>query len=273
VTHPDDDGNDALFQRLRAADPLADPRWDALADGTLPEDEAAELKTACERGDAPAGAYEVFQPMSPERREKLLAAVLGPDAPAERGEAPVPVSPWRRRAFVAACGLALAASVALAVRLRTPTPLPSYTISFEGADTVRTVPSAQPATAPPRALHLRPGARARILLIPASATGGDVEVRAFVVLGGEAAPWDAGARITKEGAVEIPDVSAERLRAVHAERLHAAHAPEGDVVVAVARAGRWPGEELLRAGIAAGAGDAGGARLLRLHVLLDEAPP
>lgn len=272
MTHPDDEGLDALLPRLRAADPLADPRWDALAGGTLPEDKAAELKAACERGDAPAGAYEVFQPMSPERREKLLAAVLGPDAPAERKEAPAPVSPWRRRAFVAAAGLALAASVALAVRLRPPTPLPAYAISFEGGDAVRAVPSAQPAAAP-RALHLRPGARARILLIPAAATGGDVEVRAFVVLGGEAAPWDAGARITKEGAVEIPDVSAERLRAVHAGRLHAVHAPGGDVVVAVARAGRWPGEELLRAGIAAGDGDVGGARLLRVHVVLDEAPP
>ncbi len=264
MTHPDQNADlDALLGRLRAADPLADPRWNALSEGALSEEEAAELKAACERGEAPAGAYEAFRPRSAERREKVLAAVLEPSRR---------VSPWRRRAWTACAGLALAAAVALAVKLRSPPPLPAYALSFEGGDTLRATPSARPA-GPPGTLHLRADGRARMVLLPATAVRGKIDVRAFVVVEREVVPWEAGAQVTREGAVEIAEVSAPRLRQVLAKRLQGLPAPELDLVLAVARVDRLPADEVLRAAIAARAVDAGDAQLLRLHVILDEAPP
>src|SRR5262245_59982524 len=105
----------------------------------------------CRRGDAPTAACEAFQPMSAERRERILTAVLG----GERNSVPVVVaasparSPSRRRAFVVGAGLALAAAVGLFVAFRSPEPLPLYALSIEGGATVRAAASGSPSADPP----------------------------------------------------------------------------------------------------------------------------
>lgn len=260
-TSPDEE----LIRRLRAVDPLADPRFEALADGALGEDEARELREACERGDAPAGAYEAFRPTSAERREAILAAVL--ESPPARA-LPIAHRPnsLRGRLLAAGGALAVAAAISLAVVVRSPDPLPAYSLSFEGGATVRSaVPRDEPARSTP-VLRLHSGARARLTLVPATAVRGDVAVRAFVAAGREVRPWDASVRVTEQGAIEIDEVRVEGLPALSA--------PVTDLVLVLGRPREMPAADALTALLAAGAPDPSRPlQVLRLHVVLDAPLP
>jgi hypothetical protein len=263
MTEPEHDPDlDAqLLERLRAADPLRDPRWEALLEGRLSPEEARAAKEACERGDAPAGAHEAFEPMSAERRERILAAVRQ-----RAGTAPA-----RRRSLIAiAGGLALTAAIAVAVGLRSPGPLPTYALSMNGGATVR---GGTPAPAPAgdaNVLRLAPGGRGRITLAPATAAR-DVEARFFVTAGGAARRWETAARVSEEGAVELDDVSADRLRGA-VRGADGTPPREVDLWFVIARAGKVPSDEELAARID-GRATATEVRLVRVHVIFDEAPP
>jgi hypothetical protein len=65
----------ALRPVARERDPLSDPRWDALAHGSLSEEEAAALREEAKRSPAMAEAYEVFRPLDAAVKEAMAARV------------------------------------------------------------------------------------------------------------------------------------------------------------------------------------------------------
>jgi hypothetical protein len=82
---------DAVVEAARAADPLADPRWTRLAEGTLPQEEAEALRAQGEAGGVPAQAFEALAPMDAARRARVAnraaAALHGAEPAAELLEA------------------------------------------------------------------------------------------------------------------------------------------------------------------------------------------
>src|SRR5579871_4598776 len=91
-------------------DPGQEQRWRALTLGSLPEDEAAEL-----RAKDPE-RYELRRPFTPDERRRLLTRVR---RTLDRKEAEEPSrAPWWRRSWapIGSTGLAFAAAMALVTR-------------------------------------------------------------------------------------------------------------------------------------------------------------
>lgn len=205
---------DALREaaRLEGADPLADPRWDALAEGTASDDDVRALEALAVADPELADAPSAFAPLSEGERARFadaILATLASDA-ARAAEAPPPSSrraaviplpvahpPRAGRLLYAVAALAVAAGVGLVVlRGGSPGPaLPAYAMEVSGDQGVR----GEPGTA----LALGPGARVLLSLRPEGAIPGDLTARAYVVQGGVALPLDGAAEVSDEGAVRV----------------------------------------------------------------------
>lgn len=136
-------------------------------------------------------AAELLAPLGPEFRGELEKKLGVKERP------PAPVIPLFRRFAPAALGLAAAAAVALFVLGRgAESNVPEYAMTVTGGD--KEVRSMQA----PSLLKLSPGSRFEVLLRPAHPTK-DVAVRAFLLQGGAAKPWDAPLEVSPAGAIRI----------------------------------------------------------------------
>src|SRR6185436_3854240 len=133
---------EAVREAARERDPLADPRWEALARGELSPEQIAALREEPRAGEA--DAYEVFRPLDPAVQEQMVdraMASLRPPPAQER--APAPASGWlarrRRTVMVGSAAVAAAAALVLVVRPGSRTgpvgaPLPAYAVELKGGD-------------------------------------------------------------------------------------------------------------------------------------------
>lgn len=224
-----------------------DPRWDALAAGTLPPAEAEALRAEAEASPEKRAAYEAFAPLAEEFRERMVAtarAGLAPAAPLPRLAPRRALDRRRRRLWLSAAAAAVVSSATAVLVLlsgRGPEPLPRYaarlaggTQEWRGGETE--APPAEAMAVPVFA----PGNRLELLLRPEGTVGGGLAVATFVFRDGELEPWTAPVETSKHGAVRIAGVIGEELRL-----------PSGEttLVVAIARAGSLPGAAALAARI------------------------
>jgi hypothetical protein len=238
-----------------------DPRWDRLAAGTLPPEEAAALAAEAGASAEGAAAREAFAPLGNEFRERVVAAVRGevqaaerekkdpgevrgpaPLGEARRGRRPAPEDAGaraRRRgrrqvlAGSAAAAAGLAAAVVLAV-LRpwaAVEPLPPYSLTVSGAtEQWRGEAPPESAATPQR---FAPGNRLELVLTPQAAVEGRPEVAAYLARDGALTLWPVAAEVSEHGAVRIAGTVGEDLPLP---------AGESRLAVAVARRGALPGE-------------------------------
>jgi hypothetical protein len=133
-------------------------------------------------------------PLDAALRDRIVADALRALGP------PVVVAPrrpWRRLA-VAAAPLAMAAAVLLYLGAARTSPLPGYDAEWSaGALEQRSFDSVTPDV-----LALSPAGRFELVLRPRSAAGA-VEVRAFLVQNGAAAPWAPPIDVSADGAVHV----------------------------------------------------------------------
>ncbi|WP_438037595.1 hypothetical protein [Sorangium sp. So ce128] len=152
------------------------------------------------------------------------AAAAGPSPPGQRAAAarggqvlPLPRKPGRAPWRIAATALAAAAAAVLVVRLSLEgdrhhprgllddpgavamLPVPAYAMTLAGGEVrERSASSGADATA-----RLGPGSRLEITLRPATRVDGPVAVRAFLIQGETARPWDVHADLSEQGAARI----------------------------------------------------------------------
>ena len=191
--------------------------WDRLAAGELsPEEEAAlaERASRSPEGSEEAQAFEAFRPLGEDFQVRLVGAIREQrkrEVAAEEGLAPpsppaIPPLAFRPRGRLrgpVAWGAGLAAAAALAGVLvtRPGPPLPAYTAELAGG--VR--PERGAAGAPP-AIYT-PGSRFELVLQPATAISGEVEVRCVIARRGAIATQDwppcAGAERAEGGSLRV----------------------------------------------------------------------
>ncbi len=195
---------DDLLQQLghhvrgeMAPAPADDAVWERLARGELSPAEDAQLRERAAADPEIATLYEAFRPLDDAARKRIAAHV-------EAGSRRPRVIAWRRAALLAG-PLAVAAAVALvvSVRLREPAqPLalfPEYSLALSGGD--RATRSGTPAPSGP--VELRRSSSLEIVLRPATAVSHPVAVRAFLLNGTDARPWDVAMDRSPDGAVRI----------------------------------------------------------------------
>jgi hypothetical protein len=255
---------------------LADPRWEALAHGTLGEADRAELEALAQRSDEARRALDLHRPLDALEEEELIERALAraskqtPD-PASPSPSPTPVIPQRPRRLGLAAFVSLA-SVAAAVVLFlqvdrggvTPGPLPSYSSpAITGEQLQRGVAS------PDVPEHVfGPGSEVELVLRPDVPARGPIAAHTFLGRGGHVAAWGAPIEVSTDGSVRIAGSYETIFRGV----------PPGpvDLVIAVGRPGRVPstpaGVDEAMAGSSAAAD--GSWRLLRVRVrLVDRGSP
>ncbi|WP_437790652.1 hypothetical protein [Sorangium sp. So ce693] len=168
---------------------------------------AGTAGTAAATGTAAAGAEAVGPPPPGQRTAAARGGEVLP-LPRKPGRAP-----WR----IAATALAAAAAAVLVVRLSLEgdkhhprgllddpgavamLPVPAYAVTLAGGEvSERSASSAAGATA-----RLGPGSRLEITLRPATRVDGPVAVRAFLIQGDTARPWDVHADLSEQGAARI----------------------------------------------------------------------
>jgi len=178
--------------------------WDRLAAGELSPEEEAALADRASRspeGSEEAQAFEAFRPLGEDfqarlvgaireqRQRETAAAAAGPAPPpsaATPSTLPLAFRPRGRLRGPVAWGAGLAAAAALAGVLvtRPGPPLPAYAAELAGG--VR--PERGAAGAPP-AIYT-PGSRFELVLQPATAISGEVEVRCVIARRGAIATQD-----------------------------------------------------------------------------------
>ncbi|WP_437979708.1 hypothetical protein [Sorangium sp. So ce117] len=239
---------------------------------------------AAEAAGAAAAAVEVAGAAAAAGAEAAGPPPPGQRAAAARGGQVLPLarkpgrSPWR----TAATALAAAAAAVLVVRLSLEgdrhhprgllddpgavamLPVPAYAMTLAGGEVrERSASSGAGATA-----RLGPGSRLEITLRPTTRVDGPVAVRAFLIQGETARPWDVHADLSEQGAARIEGDTETLFPGV----------PEGEweIAIAIGRPAALPDS-------AAGLADARPSeeekdnkfRILRLNVLLlpRAAPP
>lgn len=212
--HDLDPADEALLGRLAATlredDAAIDPRLDALCGGTISDADRAALEADAANDPALAAALEAFRPLDEAHHAAVTDRILGlasAKAPAtsEPSRPAVPLIPLTRArrssmtTIVPVVGaLAVAAAVALYVgRAGSPT-LPGYELVVAGDRALRGGDAA-----PEPIAQLAPDSRFELVLRPSSATQAQVELRAFLVRGDAAQPWNVTPEISAEGAVRI----------------------------------------------------------------------
>jgi hypothetical protein len=190
-----------------AGHPSDDAAWEKLARGELAPDEQARLRERAASDPETARLWEAFRPLDEAVKERIAARV----EMVRRGRVVV----WRRAALIAA-PLAAAALVALALRLPRSAwsdPLamvPEYSLDVAGGD--QGTRSAAPARNPSAPIELHAGSSLEIVLRPATAVQHPVVVRAFLVQGASARPWDVPMERSPDGAVRIAGEAGTLLR-------------------------------------------------------------
>ncbi len=195
--------DDELLEALAAAaraERARDPRYDALADDALSEEDRAALAAL---GDDEA--MTVFTPLGDAAKARFADAALGAlgaQAPPASGAKVLPFRrTWVGRALTFAVPLAAAAALAfILLRPAAEGPgLPEYRLDATAGE--RTLRSADPA--PADVPRYGPGSRIELVLRPSTAAQGPVAVRAFLNRGGELQPWAVTPEVSPEGAVRI----------------------------------------------------------------------
>jgi hypothetical protein len=178
-------------------DPADDPVWERLARGELSPSEDALLRERAAGDPQVAALYEAYCPLDGAVRKRIAARV-------EAGLRPSRGPVWRRVALIAA-PLAAAAAVLLVVSVRMRQPaeplalIPQYALALSGGD--RATRSGAPDDSGPVELHR--GSNLEIVLRPSTAVSHPVMVRAFLLQGAEARPWDVPMDRSADGAVRI----------------------------------------------------------------------
>lgn len=225
----DDELLDALTKVARENDPLADPRWERLAEGSLSEDDERDLVALAAQSDEAREMYEAFRPLDAAARERIAAKLLAgiekeqppPDEPAPRPSDEVPIEGakppqhvqskgtatpppraraglWSRVGFVAAGALAVAAM--LAIRAGDGNrPVPAYSLDMTGGDKI----SRRAEDAKGGVPVLGPGSQLSLTLRPDKNVEGAIEVRAFLLQNGRARAWPVQAEVAANGAVLV----------------------------------------------------------------------
>jgi hypothetical protein len=224
-----------------------DGRWDALAAGLLPTAEEEELRALAQGSPEAGAAYEAFRPLGADFRARVVEAArfqVGTKdrpAPAATEPRPAPARPVsavrrrRQRWWIPAAAALAAASVLLLLWPSRLPPLPTYGLELEGH--VSTLRAPGPEAAAGRRVFV-PGNRLRLVLTPAVAVEGPVEVRAFVLSSGVLTLLDAPPPAVSEGGAVL----------VEGEVGADVRLPAGDLhlLVAVGRPGSLPSGEELR---------------------------
>lgn len=264
-----------LAKVAQREDPTVDPRWDALAKGSLTKEQEEELRASAERSAKEQQAFEAFRPLDDGARARFADRILASldeaqegspiqgeapaaeepraEPPSEAPAADVIPFPGRRRALrTILVATPLAAAAAAAVFLLRPaektSPVPSYELVISGGER-----EARSATDPAvGVLRLGPGSRLTLTLRPATSVEGPIAVRGLLVQGGHIAPsekdpakgdravreWSPQVAITSDGAARI-DGAKEAL-------FPGIPAGEWEILLAVGRPSELPAADTLR---------------------------
>ncbi|WP_437911412.1 hypothetical protein WME73_27035 [Sorangium sp. So ce302] len=202
-----------------ASRPLDGEARSRIADRILAGLQASAGERGAETGGAAAEAAEAEGAAA-----AAGAEAAGPPPPGQRAAAarggqvlPLPRKPGRAPWRIAATALAAAAAAVLVVRLSLEgdrhhprgllddpgavamLPVPAYAMTLAGGEVrARSASSGADATA-----RLGPGSRLEITLRPATRVDGPVAVRAFLIQGETARPWDVHADLSEQGAARI----------------------------------------------------------------------
>ncbi|MDI3289266.1 hypothetical protein [Polyangium sp. 15x6] len=249
----------AVAQAAREDEIDDDPRWSALAEGSLPEQDRAALEEIARRSPRHEEAWHMLRPLDEKARARftdgILAQMAKEKAAAEESPAPAPPPregaqviplPKKRTWVPAVAALAAAAAVALLVGLpaRGPSngdPLPAYEVSLLGGEHST---RAEPAPTDPRPpLRLGPGSSLEIVLRPATPDRKPIAAGGFLIQDGRARVWPIQPEISPDGAIRVageretlfPNLSAGSYEIVIAVGRVGA-LPEADAVVRGAEA-------------------------------------
>ncbi|WP_437520566.1 hypothetical protein WME79_27170 [Sorangium sp. So ce726] len=222
-----------------ASRPLDGDARSRIADQILAGLQASAGERGAEAAGAAAAGAETTGPPPPGQR--TASARGGQVIPLARkpGRAP-----WR----IAAAALAAAAAAVLVVRLSLEgdrhqrrgllddpgavamLPVPAYAMTLAGGEvSERSASNGADATATAR---LGPGSRLEIALRPATRVDGPVAVRAFLIQGDAARPWDVHADVSEQGAARI-EGDTETL-------FHGVPVGEWEIAVAIGRPAALP---------------------------------
>jgi hypothetical protein len=249
-----DDMLERVAEAARELDPLADPRWEALAAGTISEADRADLHAMADRSDAARRAWDMLQPRSAQQQRELAETVVGRAAAARRR--------WWPPAVAAT---ALAAGVAFMLVHRPPpqqqpatraAAIPPYAMAVTGGTVVL---MAHEGTCQ----QLDPGGRCEVMLRPAK-DAGKVDVKAALSDGTSVRPWSPPFEIAPSGAVRIRLVKDEAFAGVPAGRW--------EMIFAVGRPEALPATPEALAKAAAAPDDSGPPtfRVFRAEVVLHD---
>lgn len=196
----------------REEEMAADPRWQALAAGTISEADRAELLALAERSPEARRAYEIFQPFGPDLTDEIvdrlgpkIAAVKGnsraPPAPSGSPEV-VPIrprrAPWSTGLLLAACFAAIAGASYLVLLPSAPERIAAYTKDVRGERAQRGTSRDEDAP-----VRLGPGAPFEMKLSPARPVNGSIGVAAALRSGGSLRRWEPPVVISPDGVVTI----------------------------------------------------------------------
>jgi hypothetical protein len=231
----------AAAARAEADESADDARWEALAAGTLPEDERQALEARAQTDPYVRHMLDLLAPRDAAADAEKYAARAGAvyAAEASAGAAPstagsvanasppraaeVTAAPEPKSAAVVALAdargrrppvalrrialfftpVAAAAAVVLWLRTSGPGDLPAYELAAEGGEEELRGSSEPSRTGPATVLRVKPGTRVEFVVRPAVAVDGDVDVRAFLVRQGESRAWTPPYERSSDGAFRI----------------------------------------------------------------------
>ena len=249
----------------RGRDVLVDPRWQALAEGTLGEADRAELEALASRSEEARRALEAHRPLDAAEQAEIVERLLAA-SPTPAIAPVIALRPHRkvRAAIVALGSLAAAAALFLMLPAREPGAIPAYEVAMAGEQAQR---GPAPLAGAPRVFG--PGSDVELVLRPAVAEKGPIAARGFLSREGRAQAWAPPIEVSSDGAVRIAGPYEAVFRGV---------APGAvELVIVVGRPGAIPSDatlvEMTRQGSSSGPRE-GSWHLLRVPVrLLDRSSP
>ncbi|MEM6794478.1 MAG: hypothetical protein AAF725_10890 [Acidobacteriota bacterium] len=203
----------AEIERLDQTDESMDPRWEALCEGRLSEEEVRALERETPADER--SSLEAFRPLSKDFQDdtvRRLEQMRAGDA-----ERPAAIHPLRRPAtgsgrWPRQLGLLAAVLVTVVgaailgfgqLEKGPATALPSYSVEWSGGafEERDAEPAGESAAEVPR---WRPGTELQLLLRPVTAVEGQIYAHAYLERGGETLPWPGpGPEIAPSGAVRL----------------------------------------------------------------------